>query len=149
MTTAPTAQRDRRPRRAARRVPTLAILVATAVVVAALGSLDGRAGRAGRGSGRCRAAAAELDPDRVERSAAHAAAGPTVLGATVTFYGRGYGHGVGMSQYGARGRALAGEDAAAILAHYYQRHDARDGRPDEHHPGPRAARLEGDLDPRR
>jgi stage II sporulation protein D len=48
------------------------------------------------------------------------AAGPTVLGDTVTFYGRGYGHGVGMSQYGARGRALAGEDAATILAHYYQ-----------------------------
>ena len=48
-----------------------------------------------------------------------AAAGPTVLGETVTFYGRGYGHGIGMSQYGARGRALAGEDATAILAHYY------------------------------
>ena len=31
--------------------------------------------------------------------------------ATVTFYGRGYGHGVGMSQYGARGRALEGQDA--------------------------------------
>src|SRR5579862_7339162 len=39
---------------------------------------------------------------------------------TVTFYGRGYGHGVGMSQYGARGRALAGQTAATILAHYYQ-----------------------------
>jgi stage II sporulation protein D len=37
----------------------------------------------------------------------------------ITFYGRGYGHGVGMSQYGARGRALAGQDAATILAHYY------------------------------
>ena len=36
------------------------------------------------------------------------------------FYGRGYGHGVGMSQYGARGRAIAGQDAATILAHYYQ-----------------------------
>jgi stage II sporulation protein D len=44
----------------------------------------------------------------------------TMLGDTVTFYGRGYGHGVGMSQYGARGRAVAGEDAATILAHYYQ-----------------------------
>ena len=39
---------------------------------------------------------------------------------TVTFYGRGYGHGVGLSQYGARGRALAGQSAATILAHYYQ-----------------------------
>jgi SpoIID/LytB domain protein len=36
-----------------------------------------------------------------------------------TFYGRGYGHGVGMSQYGARGRALAGQLAPLILAHYY------------------------------
>ena len=40
---------------------------------------------------------------------------------TTTFYGRGYGHGVGMSQYGARGRALAGQLAAPILAHYYGR----------------------------
>ena len=39
---------------------------------------------------------------------------------TVTFYGRGYGHGLGLSQYGARGRALAGQTAATILAHYYQ-----------------------------
>jgi stage II sporulation protein D len=45
---------------------------------------------------------------------------PTTLGDTVTFYGRGFGHGVGMSQYGARGRALAGQDAPTILAHYYQ-----------------------------
>lgn len=48
------------------------------------------------------------------------ATGPTILGDTVTFYGRGYGHGVGMSQYGARGRAMTGQDAATILAHYYQ-----------------------------
>lgn len=45
---------------------------------------------------------------------------PTVLGSSVTFHGRGYGHGVGMSQYGARGRALAGETAEKILAHYYR-----------------------------
>ena len=45
---------------------------------------------------------------------------PIVLGATVTFYGRGYGHGVGMSQYGARGRAIAGQDSTTILGHYYQ-----------------------------
>ncbi|HEX5825123.1 MAG TPA: SpoIID/LytB domain-containing protein [Candidatus Limnocylindrales bacterium] len=37
----------------------------------------------------------------------------------VRFYGRGYGHGVGMSQYGAHGRALVGQLAPAILAHYY------------------------------
>ncbi len=45
--------------------------------------------------------------------------GPTTLGATVTFHGRGYGHGVGLSQYGARGRALAGQTSDEILAHYY------------------------------
>jgi SpoIID/LytB domain protein len=48
------------------------------------------------------------------------AAGPTMLSDAVTFYGRGYGHGVGMSQYGARGRAMAGQDSATILGHYYQ-----------------------------
>ena len=37
----------------------------------------------------------------------------------LTFHGRGYGHGVGMSQYGARGRALAGQLAPEILAHYF------------------------------
>ena len=42
-----------------------------------------------------------------------------IVPTTVTFYGRGYGHGVGLSQYGARGRALAGQSAATILAHYY------------------------------
>ena len=46
--------------------------------------------------------------------------GPTVLPSKVTFSGRGYGHGVGMSQYGARGRALDGQDAPTILAHYYR-----------------------------
>jgi stage II sporulation protein D len=46
-------------------------------------------------------------------------AGMTIPGATVTLFGRGWGHGVGLSQYGARGRAFAGQDAATILAHYY------------------------------
>ncbi|MBI2764240.1 MAG: SpoIID/LytB domain-containing protein [Chloroflexi bacterium] len=45
--------------------------------------------------------------------------GVTALGTSTVFYGRGYGHGVGLSQYGARGRALAGQTAAAILAQYY------------------------------
>ena len=48
------------------------------------------------------------------------AADPTPLGSSVTIHGRGYGHGVGMSQYGARGRALDGATATEILAHYYQ-----------------------------
>jgi stage II sporulation protein D len=59
-------------------------------------------------------------PPAVPAAGPLVAAGPTVLGEAVTFYGRGYGHGVGLSQYGARGRAMAGEDAATILAHYYQ-----------------------------
>jgi len=44
----------------------------------------------------------------------------TTLGSSVAFHGRGYGHGVGMSQYGAGGRASAGQSRATILAHYYQ-----------------------------
>ncbi|HEX5014514.1 MAG TPA: SpoIID/LytB domain-containing protein [Candidatus Limnocylindrales bacterium] len=46
---------------------------------------------------------------------------PPVVGfpLDVTFYGRGWGHGVGMSQHGARGRALAGQAAPEILAHYF------------------------------
>ena len=42
------------------------------------------------------------------------------LTSSVTFHGRGYGHGVGLSQYGARGRAAAGQGYAAILAHYFK-----------------------------
>ncbi|MEO5704833.1 MAG: SpoIID/LytB domain-containing protein [Candidatus Limnocylindrales bacterium] len=46
--------------------------------------------------------------------------GPISLPASITFFGRGYGHGVGLSQYGAKGRALDGQSAATILAHYYK-----------------------------
>jgi stage II sporulation protein D len=53
-------------------------------------------------------------------SAPSAPTGPVTLGSSVTFYGRGYGHGVGLSQYGAQGRATDGQSAADILAHYYQ-----------------------------
>ncbi|HJW21987.1 MAG TPA: SpoIID/LytB domain-containing protein [Candidatus Limnocylindrales bacterium] len=45
--------------------------------------------------------------------------GVTPLGDTIQFFGRGWGHGVGLSQYGAYGRASAGQSAATILAHYY------------------------------
>ena len=38
---------------------------------------------------------------------------------TFTFRGSGYGHGIGMSQYGAQGAALAGKDYRWILGHYY------------------------------
>lgn len=43
-------------------------------------------------------------------------------GAATKFYvkGAGYGHGVGMSQYGSQGYALAGKSYRWILAHYYQ-----------------------------
>jgi len=50
----------------------------------------------------------------------HAALAAAALGApAITLTGRGYGHGVGMSQYGAQGLAQDGADAATILAHYY------------------------------
>jgi len=51
------------------------------------------------------AAAREVDP--AEQQA----------GTTIT--GRGYGHGRGMSQYGAQGSALAGQTAKQILDFYY------------------------------
>lgn len=38
----------------------------------------------------------------------------------MTFYGRGYGHGVGLSQHGARGRALAGQTSEQILGAYFR-----------------------------
>src|SRR6187551_3623730 len=41
------------------------------------------------------------------------------LPASFAITGRGYGHGVGLSQYGARGRALGGQKAEQILAHYF------------------------------
>jgi stage II sporulation protein D len=58
------------------------------------------------------------DPDR----AAHTL---RVLGwqyrlpARFVFTGKGYGHGVGMSQWGAQGMALGGRSAEEILKHYY------------------------------
>ncbi|NJD27816.1 MAG: SpoIID/LytB domain-containing protein, partial [Chloroflexi bacterium] len=47
-------------------------------------------------------------------------AGPVTLADSITFYGRGWGHGVGLSQYGAYGRALDGQSAGQILSHYYE-----------------------------
>ncbi len=40
-------------------------------------------------------------------------------GDRAVFKGKGSGHGVGLCQWGARGRALKGEGYRAILAHYY------------------------------
>ncbi|MEM7623599.1 MAG: SpoIID/LytB domain-containing protein, partial [Planctomycetota bacterium] len=42
-----------------------------------------------------------------------------VRGSAITLRGRGFGHGVGMCQYGARGRALRGEDWRGIVVSYY------------------------------
>jgi len=41
------------------------------------------------------------------------------VGGAIEFAGRGFGHGVGMSQWGARGQAAAGRDAFEILRYYY------------------------------
>jgi stage II sporulation protein D len=41
------------------------------------------------------------------------------LPATFVFSGKGFGHGVGMSQWGAQGMALGGASYQQILAHYY------------------------------
>ena len=42
------------------------------------------------------------------------------FGDKITFHTKGYGHGVGMSQYGAQGMALAGYNYLEIIKHYYQ-----------------------------
>ncbi|MBW3594201.1 MAG: SpoIID/LytB domain-containing protein [Actinobacteria bacterium] len=46
-------------------------------------------------------------------------AAPAVAGTTVVITGGGWGHGIGMSQYGAYGRALRGHSSKRILEHYY------------------------------
>jgi SpoIID/LytB domain protein len=47
------------------------------------------------------------------------AAGPASASKAFTFYGSGYGHGVGMSQWGAFGLARRGWNYKKILTHYY------------------------------
>jgi stage II sporulation protein D len=49
-----------------------------------------------------------------------AAQQPALISPTFAISGRGWGHGVGMSQYGALGFALRGVGYARILAHYYR-----------------------------
>ncbi len=44
----------------------------------------------------------------------------TAIGETITITTKGYGHRVGMSQYGADAMAVAGNDFEEILAHYYK-----------------------------
>lgn len=47
------------------------------------------------------------------------AAAPTSPGPDIVITGSGWGHSVGMSQYGARAMGLAGRPASSILTHYY------------------------------
>jgi len=46
-------------------------------------------------------------------------------GDTLVFQGRGFGHGVGMCQWGAMGMAISGYDSKAILEYYYPGADIR------------------------
>ncbi len=50
----------------------------------------------------------------------------SALQESYTFEGSGWGHGVGMCQYGARGMAAAGYDHQGILTYYYQGTQVRD-----------------------
>src|ERR1700675_542532 len=54
---------------------------------------------------------------------AAAVSGPTstagAAGSSFTFFGSGFGHGIGMSQWGAYGMASAGWSHADILTHFY------------------------------
>src|SRR5258708_4369501 len=46
-------------------------------------------------------------------------AAPSQAASTLTVHGRGFGHGIGMSQYGAYGYAKNGFNYQTILGHYY------------------------------
>jgi len=62
----------------------------------------------------CAVAAGLLSP-----LAPQAAQASTLVPASFDISGSGFGHGVGLSQYGARGMALAGYKAEQIVKHYY------------------------------
>lgn len=49
-----------------------------------------------------------------------AGGGPASAGGSFTFYGSGYGHGIGMSQWGAYGLARMGWPHSKIIRHFYQ-----------------------------
>src|SRR5918999_4347066 len=53
------------------------------------------------------------------------APGPAHAARRVKVRGGGWGHGIGMSQYGAFGRARNGQGATKILEHYYSRANVR------------------------
>src|SRR6476661_7781156 len=103
----------RSPGRPIHRAPAIAarVVVACLVALSATGLANASAAGADRRPSMPSPAPGTVPPPR-----------PSVLPRpvpSVTFFGRGWGHGVGLSQYGARGRALAGQLAPAILAHYY------------------------------
>ena len=54
----------------------------------------------------------------------------TASGSSFTFKGSGWGHGIGMSQYGARGMAEGGATHTQILQHYYSGVTVAAGTPD-------------------
>ena len=56
---------------------------------------------------------------------------PLQTGQTIRIEGQGWGHGVGMSQWGARGRALAGQSADEIVRAYYTGIDITDSPTDQ------------------
>ena len=64
-------------------------------------------------------ATAPAPPTAVPTAVPLTAAVTPVVPASFTFFGSGYGHGVGMSQYGARGMALEGSSGSQIVRHYY------------------------------
>lgn len=86
-----------------------AVLGALAMVVGAVGT----APAAGASPPAVRSAAVAAPATVPTSSSAATATGPW------TFSGRGFGHGVGMSQYGALAQAKAGRTAQQILASYY------------------------------
>ena len=97
--------RSQGPLRARRRLPLLALVLAGAL---ALHGLEGGT-----------ALPAEASTAAV-----------TASGSSFTFKGGGWGHGIGMSQYGARGMASGGATHTQILQHYYSGVTVSAGTPD-------------------
>lgn len=110
----PTIATTRAPRRPPRPSTAVASWLVAITVALALGATAAPASAADP-TARPVTPVATLGP----RAAATPAPGVTQLGTSITFHGRGWGHGVGLSQYGAKGRAAAGFTATEILAHYY------------------------------
>jgi SpoIID/LytB domain protein len=63
--------------------------------------------------------APEGEPSPKERLFSSHLTSARVEGGRLQLTGRGFGHGVGMCQYGAQGLATRGADASAILRTYY------------------------------